>query len=520
MPKVVTDAVPKVVYEKISVEVCAVGLPGVPDKILSLELAKKMVGWEEVIDGPYHLTDFNGNKIRLNHSSRNRPFIAALAKSYVSELLHGHWQFNGETIILTRFGECASGQHRLVAFILAWQLFTNEKDKWILHCGEDGPKMPCLVVKGISDEDKVINTIDTGKPRTFEDVLYRSEMFNSVKESERRILVRVLSAAVMLFGDRIRAWDGQLSTRRTHQDYLEMLERHKTLIEMAKFIWESDDDEKKVFKAFGIPPGAVAGMLYLMACSGTEDAANNYHRQDILSEDNLDFGMRDKAEGFITEILDSSLGATLRKAREALYDSEGNDLGVDGRLAIIAKAWNLYAEGKTITAKAITPKVVQLNGQPLVLDKEGKPLSEIPSPDGEKDDDGKVLMEIQLRKLDDTGITVGGIDLAGEQLEDDRLSPTNGDETVIRDVDPPKKPIKQFPKGKPAVVGKECIVRDSEGDWTGKLLYVYDVKQEHIDAEPEWGALATIGEKRAEVQQIKGRKVWDVPYDVCHLLEA
>jgi len=107
---------------------------GAKDGALSVQDAKKLLGWtEEPKAGAWEewtLKDLEGNKILLKNNLTNRPFRLSLAKRYANEILRKAWAFNGESLILDKFGMVQDGQHRLVGLILAEQMRAKEKERW------------------------------------------------------------------------------------------------------------------------------------------------------------------------------------------------------------------------------------------------------------------------------------------------------------------------------------------------------------------------------------------------------
>lgn len=104
----------------------------------------------------------------LRSQARNRTPRKSQVARFADDMTHGRWKLNGSTIGLSRQGALVDGQHRLLACVQAKTPFQT------------------LVVYGL--EDAAVETIDTGKARTFGDVLafkgetrYRHEKASTVR---------------------------------------------------------------------------------------------------------------------------------------------------------------------------------------------------------------------------------------------------------------------------------------------------------------------------------------------------
>jgi len=107
--------------------------------VTKADRAKHLLGWEDeegyalryVAEHPkvkaakvsygddYLLKDGKGRKVRCHRNSKNRPFDELHCRKLAQDILQGKWEFNCETIIISRVGEVHSGQHRLIALVLA-----------------------------------------------------------------------------------------------------------------------------------------------------------------------------------------------------------------------------------------------------------------------------------------------------------------------------------------------------------------------------------------------------------------
>lgn len=83
--------------------------------------------------------------VLIDHNEGNRPIRLAKLAQYVDDIANDRWEFNGETIIISREGLMNNGQHRSHAVI------------------ETGIGIPVLFVFGVERESR--KTVDTGANR-------------------------------------------------------------------------------------------------------------------------------------------------------------------------------------------------------------------------------------------------------------------------------------------------------------------------------------------------------------------
>lgn len=344
---------------------------------LTSDEAKELLGWEAETDEvafaeDYICKDFFGVKIRCRNNEHNRPLNESWAKSIASDILDQHWQFNGETIIISETGQVLSGQHRLLGFIMACQKWASEKDSWPKW--EDEPTLDVAICYGVSDEGEVTRTLDNVRPRSLADVLFCSGYFEKQDRKSRDHMCKVLDHAVRFLWHRTAAdVSDPWSPKRTHSESLDFINRHKKIIEFVDFICRNDGD-KAISK--WINPGIAAGLLYLMAASNTDP--EKYLEMDSPSEGTakkpiVDFSKQEKAEEFWVKF--SSMAskdnpiAGLRDALAYLTDPGCKSTGsLAEKLAFIVNAWLLFEDGETVTKKSISPKYRENDDGVYVLD--------------------------------------------------------------------------------------------------------------------------------------------------------
>lgn len=347
----------KIKYQDVRAKICK------GEDALTSDDAKKMLGWMEdskpsTFGQDYLLKDTTGRKIRCSRNAKNRPFYQDNCDSLVQELLNNRWKLNGETAIIGQYGTLLNGQHSLIAVILANQIRFSEKLKehYDSVFGEDEPiTMEKIIVFGIPETDEVINTMDTCRPRSYADVLYRSDVYSNAKASERKTLCKMSEWAVKMVWHRSGAVDNPFAPRRTHSEAVDFLHNHPHLSEAVTHIFQENQAPKaEEGQPAGKPPisrfvspGYAAGLLYLMAASGTtEEQSADYRAGQVFKEKNIDMERYEKACEFWVCLAQSPSFDAVREALGRLADpSTGASGRREEKEAVIAKAWNVFVTG-------------------------------------------------------------------------------------------------------------------------------------------------------------------------------
>lgn len=333
------------VYPQVQAKICT------GDHTITIEQAKELLGWEEETDevkfgSDYLLTDMNDNKVRCRNNQRNREFQQKLAEKYCQEHLNKNWQLNGETLIIGDMGQVLSAQHRLAGLIFAEQIRLQDESKW-KHLWDEPITMSTIAVFGISEETKVVRTIDNVRPRSFADVLFTEGYFGKQSKAARSRLCRYTENAVKLLWHRVGQELDAYSPLRTHSECLEFVDEHKKLLQCIEHVFTEDDTTRKL--STFIPLGTAAGLLYLMGCSATEDeAVGKYRKSKVKNEKLLDWSKFDDAQSFW--VLLAQNDDSLSVVRKAL--AEIAELGtIQERVGILVCAWNAFSEvGKVVKA--------------------------------------------------------------------------------------------------------------------------------------------------------------------------
>lgn len=335
----------------------------VGEEAMTAEQAKKLLGWQEEStnikfdkSNPHHFKNTRDLKIRCNNNVINRPLYMGVVNKLKQEHLRGRWKFNGEPIIIGKTGLMLNGQHSCISLIFAteeWQDYHNTKD-----LGKKPPTMEKLVVYGVDEGDDTANTMDTCKPRSFMDVVYRSEFYANLAGKDRRNLSKITDKAVGLLWERT----GVILEKmyRTHAESLDFIDRHPKILDCAKHIYEENGNEAKISQYIG--PGAAAGLLYLMGCSSTvreQDDKTGYSDVPVPTESLLDWEMWDQATEFWVCLAggDKKL-IPIRQAIAEVSEQRGF-ITQSAKLAIVINAWQLWKNDDKFDAKDLVPEFIE-----------------------------------------------------------------------------------------------------------------------------------------------------------------
>jgi hypothetical protein len=319
------------------------------DKAITVELAKEMLGLEEVEKGAH--TDISrvyGKKVRCVNNVSNRPLDNGNLLKLAQEILRGRWRFNGEPIIIGSTGLILNGQHSLLALILAAQEWENSPEHHPFWTTE--PTLEKAVVYGVSEEDAVVNTMDTCKPRSLSDVIIRAHYFKGLKDKGQRTVGKMAEHAIKMLWKRTGVHINALGIKQTHAESIAYLDQHPQLLKAVRHIYEENDDNK-IGKY--LSPGYASAALFLMGSSSS--IAESYYKADNPSDKLLDWSNWDKACEFFVDLAAGS--EKLKPIRTVITQllSQGAGSWHD-RWSVLAKAWFLYSAGKPVTTKGISLK--------------------------------------------------------------------------------------------------------------------------------------------------------------------
>ena len=344
----------KVLYTEVEAHVCG---EGGDRPAIDAATAKEILGWqEEGHDGSnvkygadYLLAYGDGAKVKVRciHDVKNRPLYQANYTALRQEILNGRWRMNGEPIIISRTGVLLNGQHQLIGLVLADAAVRANPEDYPQWKGKD-VAIEKVVVTGISDDDAVVDTMDTCKPRSLADVIFRSPYFANLKPSDRKKASRVTDYAIRFLWVRTAENLDGFSNMRTHSESVNFLERHPRLLEAVEFVMA--EDSEGTLPNY-ISSGYAAGLMYLMAASATD--TGKYVDAATRNEEAIDFSRWSEAEDFIVRVAAGNLDALRTKLASLIKDESDSR---DARLAILIKAWHLHVDKEVITVEGLKLK--------------------------------------------------------------------------------------------------------------------------------------------------------------------
>lgn len=333
----------EVLYPKPKIMLC------VGEKALTVTRTKKLMGWEEETEenkfgAEYLLKNKAGVKIRCTNNVTNRPLNMGNVWNLVQEILRGRWYLNMENRIIGETGLVLNGQHTFIALILAaeeWELSPELYPFWT-----EEPTMETSIGFGCSESDAVVNTMDTCKPRTLADVIYRSEFFQDTKTKDRVKLAKVTDHAVRLLWDRTGV-PNAYAIRRTHSESLDFIARHPKILACVNHVYEENDEGNSLGNV--LPVGYCAGLLYLFGSSETD--ATDYAMSKEPTEKHLKWDNWDRACDFFVLLAGGS--KQLKPLRTKMVSLQNSDNGVSlkEKIALVVKAWLAFSSSGKVTIK-------------------------------------------------------------------------------------------------------------------------------------------------------------------------
>lgn len=320
------------------------------DDAITAEQGKALLGWEtEEGDGKGEfehalpILDVHGKRFRCMKNLKNRRLTPGKVSALKQEQLNQNWEYNGEPIIIGDEGNVLNGQHTLIALVLADQEIKDGKNsaQWKKIWKTD-ISIDKLIIFGVSEADKVVNTLDTCNPRTLEDVLYRSAYFSSLTPNARHQATLILGKALKLLWDRIGLSVDKEAPLRTHAEALDFLDRHEHILAAVKHIIE--ENEKNAIGKF-IHPGVAAACLFLMGSSDSSREKWEASPNDL----SLEWGLWERASEFFVGLGGGSRDFNeVRTALGAILDPLKGNNTLAERLSVLCKAWGQFAAGEKI----------------------------------------------------------------------------------------------------------------------------------------------------------------------------
>lgn len=332
------------------------------ENAITVEQSQAMLGWTPVkASEGYHFRDREGNYIFCRNNRTNRPIDWGVVDMLVQAHLLREWNFNGEPILIGTHESVLNGQKSMISHVFAEQ--ERKKDakgarKYVQYW--DGPiTMEKAVTFGISELDRVVNTIDTAQPRSLPDVLYRSRYLQSLAPKARLLAAKIAGFCIKTIWSRTGVGSAAFELMPTHDAMLAFLERHPRILDAVRWIAAENEAKIKFTNSDGqersrgkvdiiIEPSRAAAVLYLMGMSATASTVYRYAKP-LPSESVADDSNWDAAEDFWTGLLTDGSGE-FEPVRFALGDLVNKNstarATADEKITVLWKAWNQFVNRK------------------------------------------------------------------------------------------------------------------------------------------------------------------------------
>lgn len=400
----------EVKYPELHVQVCDAETP------LTAEAAMRLLGWENErafaervkSENPkareaqlkygdeWLLKDLEGIKVRCGNNNvaggaTNRDFDERWAYALAQVILNKQYAPdgpNGETIIVGRTGLVISGQHRLIALVLAAQIWGGlgkvgraQKDHW-REIWESEPTIETLVAFGISEEPRSVMTTDNVKPRSPADVFFTSEHFARLTTPGRAECSKMLASAASLFWHRTGA-QTVYDKAMTNQALVSLVDCHPKMLKAISVVFNANVERSLSRPEMRLNPGHCSAMLYLMGASATDGERNRFGQvhdyadaEPEKKEKALDMSNWAKAEAFFVALANGN--PKLKEVRyrlKTLNENAERPASNREKLAVLAQAWAAWVSGKKVTEEVCRLDYV-------VNDRGEQALKETPSVSG------------------------------------------------------------------------------------------------------------------------------------------
>lgn len=419
MPKIKAAAEREVVYPEVKTRIC------VGEHAITAAVAKEWLGWEEIPEGAGKsaqpvLTDLAGKPVRFLHAMQNRPFKESWCKSLAQDVLKKNQRFNGENVILGKYGSVLSAVHRMAAVVLANQMWEADE-----HWRTNWPTPPVWessVIYGIDESSDVVRTLDNTMPRDLTDVLMTSGYFPRSSPKDREQLADYLAYSVRVLWHRAGRDANAYAKYRTNSECLAFIEGHGKLVDCVKHVVEENGTKEAEQDADGKPKkaakggirhycglGTAAGLLYLMGSSASDPT--KYRAKlaegEAATEKLLKWDHWKVAQEFWTELAKKKRGklAEVYAYRRANKDEDDKDPHASyvfesgtslERQIVLCRAWQLWLEAGKVKAGDLNLAYV-------------------------KDDEGEWVIKEPMPRL-------GGIDLGDPDDAEDNDPPVSEEE--------------------------------------------------------------------------------------------
>lgn len=338
---------------------------------LTAEQAKELLGYqtetEDVPFGSDYILIIDGDKVRCVHNNNNRPFDEKWARKLAQDMLHKKWKLNGQSIGLSEYGNVVTGQHRLIALVMAQDERTTNPNTWDPIWGEGEPvSIETDVTFGVSEDADVTRTIDNTKARTLSDCFYVDQSFFIKDDRQTReklckfleFCVRNLWNRTMTGKERKKSFAPYL----THSEAMGFAKNHPHAEEATSLVFKMDqkqDDEgepiRNLKQITGLTYGELAALLYLMGSSASD--GDVYRNMEVQSEKEVSWEVWDKAVAFFQAIADAD--EDVQPIRDAFAVMKGKNADINlskaEKFACLINAWLKYKDDEDLIVGEIVP---------------------------------------------------------------------------------------------------------------------------------------------------------------------
>lgn len=332
---------------------------------ITVQEAKELLGWQEESEaqpfGTKFLLKLSGKKIRCTNNESNRRLVLGVVEMLKQEHLRGRWRLNGEPLIIGRTGLVLNGQHTLISLIAAAEEWHDNASQWS-DCKQE-PVLEKVLITGISEDAETVNTMDTCRPRSLSDVIFRSHYFQHLSGQAQRQLSDMTKYAINKLWEKSGQHSHAHVVRRTHSESIAFLEQHPRILNAVKHIYEEDNNENKISKY--LTRGYAAAALYLMGSSATDPG--KYYVAEHPNETMLDWSHWDKACNFFVELASGS--KKLQAVHKAIMTLVEQGAGsIIERWSILARAWHHYLDDQAITDKHLQLEFEVKDGERFLVE--------------------------------------------------------------------------------------------------------------------------------------------------------
>ena len=315
--------------------------------------------------------DVDVGKVICWNSTHNRFVDMDVVRGKVQDLLTRNWAgptaipgetVNGQPIIVGRDGQIIDGNKSLIAVWLAqreWRRNPERWDKlWPKEQYPDGPLLETLLVLGVSNHPRVVQTIDNTQSRSEADTFFTTGIAGKVlgkdddalEPRKKQEVCRMLQTALDWVWARSGIGRGNPPRfAKTNRAAQEFLDRHPSISKAVKLIF--DENQSRALSILRLSPGTCAAALFLMA-QGKSNGPR-WENAEQPAESLLDMSLWGKAVEF-WQGLAKKQGQfnLLANALPKIMSADEQELAGSSvqKFCLIALDWRLWLAGTKLTS--------------------------------------------------------------------------------------------------------------------------------------------------------------------------